>query len=105
MPDKKLWEILKEHRDQREMTLLDLNIRTDVSPTHLSRIERGLRRPSPDVLCRIAGPLGFTQMELLKLAGYLSPDFIDDRIDRFKKSMKAEIDMAMGTLKDKVDSL
>ncbi|RKN40755.1 XRE family transcriptional regulator [Streptomyces hoynatensis] len=30
----------------------------DLSPAHLSRIERGLRNPTPEVLARIAAALG-----------------------------------------------
>ena len=60
---------------------------------------------SADILRKLAEPLGFTEIELLKMAGYLSPDQVDDRITRFKKSIKAEIEVEMGNLKDKVDTL
>ena len=105
MAVKKPGEILKEHRQQRDLSLQDLSTLTGVSTSYLARIEKGDRHPSADVLRRIADPLGFTEAELLKLVGYLSPDYIDDRIARFKTSLKAEIDTSMGTLKEKIDSL
>ena len=55
------------------LTLSELAERTGVSPSHLNRIERGRRFPSAFVLRRLAKPLSFDEIELLSLAGFLSP--------------------------------
>lgn len=47
--------------------------RSGISSSHLGRIEKGERSPSFAVLRKIARPLGFEEMELLRLADYLSP--------------------------------
>ena len=96
---------LRQRREDRNLTHQALSDASTVHTSYLGRIERGERRPSADILRKIAEPLGFTEIELLKMAGYLSLDQVDDRIARFKKSMKAEVEVAMGNLKDKVDIL
>jgi len=55
------------------LTLRQLSARSGVSVSHLARIESGSRFPSATVLAKIAKPLGFTESELLVLAGYMSP--------------------------------
>jgi transcriptional regulator with XRE-family HTH domain len=54
------------------LTLHELAAASGVSVSHLARIESGSRFPSPRILCKIAKALGFTEQELLTLAGYLS---------------------------------
>ena len=56
------------------LTLRELAAACGVSVSHLARIESGSRFPSPRILCKIAKPLGFTEQELLILAGYISPE-------------------------------
>jgi transcriptional regulator with XRE-family HTH domain len=64
--------IIKQQRISFPLTLQELANRTDVSASHLGRIERGERFPSAHILRRVAGPLGFDENELFTLAGYLS---------------------------------
>jgi len=68
-----LSKIMKQHRLAVPMTLRALATASDISASHLHRIERGERFPSARVLRRIAKPLGFEEDELFILAGYLSP--------------------------------
>ncbi len=68
-----LGKILKQRRLMIPMTRRELSAKSGVSPAHLSRIERGDRFPSGRVLGKIAEPLGFEEVELFTLAGYLSP--------------------------------
>ena len=77
---KNLGRILKQQRAMIPLTLQKLAAQSDVSPSHLGRIERGERFPSASVLQRIAGVLGFEESELLALAGYLSsrPSMADE---------------------------
>lgn len=105
MSDNALGGKLREHRTERNMTLLDLCKATGVDTSYLGRIEQGKRIPSASILKRIAEPLGFDESELLKLAGYLSSDETGDRIARFKVEMKKEITTSMDNLLARVDSL
>ncbi len=75
-----LGEIIRQERVRIPMTLQELAGKSDVSPSHLGRIERGERFPSAHILRKIAKPLGFEEDELFTLAGYLSarPDAVSD---------------------------
>ena len=55
------------------LTLRELAVASDVSTSHMGRIERGERLPSAHILRRIAKPLGLEENELFTLAGFLSP--------------------------------
>jgi len=105
MSDNALGEKLRERRQEKALTLLHLSKMSDVDPSYLGRIEQGKRVPTAAILQKIAEPLGFDVRELLRLAGYLSPDETDDRIARFKEEMKKDIAVIMGKLLAKVDSL
>ena len=70
---KNLGKIIKQQRLMVPLTLQELANMSDVSPSHLGRIERGERFPSASILQKIAKPLGFEENELFTLAGYLSP--------------------------------
>lgn len=100
-----LGESLKARRQEKGLSLAELKARSGVHTSYLGRIERGERFPSARILRKIGAALGFGEAELLKLAGYLSPDRTDNRIAKFKKSMKGEIKVAMANLMEKVDTL
>ncbi len=70
---KNLGRILKHQRITIPLTLQELAAASDVSSSHLGRIERSERFPSARILRRIAKPLGFNEDELFTLAGFLSP--------------------------------
>ena len=71
--DNDLGRILKQQRITVPLTLQELAKASNVSSSHLGRIERGERFPSARILRRIAKPLGFDEDELFTLAGFLSP--------------------------------
>jgi transcriptional regulator with XRE-family HTH domain len=66
-----LGTIVRLQRNRLGLTLLDLSKKSDVSVSHLGRIENVQRYPSPDVLRKIAKPLNLDENELFNLAGYL----------------------------------
>lgn len=66
-----LGQILKTRRLMMAHTLSELSMLSDVSTSHLARIERGERFPSASILRRIAKPLGLNEIELFTIAGYL----------------------------------
>jgi len=68
-----LGKILKQQRVSLPLTLRELSSMSEVSSSHIGRIERGERFPSGSILRKIASPLGFDEDELFTLAGYLSP--------------------------------
>lgn len=69
-----LGEYLREQRRQAQMSLRQLAEQADVSNPYLSQIERGLRRPSAEVLQQIAKALRISAESLYVRAGILDLD-------------------------------
>jgi len=100
--DTGLGGILRERRKAKKLTLRRLAEMSGVGKSHIGRIEMGERFPSAHALRRLAEPLGFTETELFKAAGFLSRD---DSLERFKKEVKREIARSLVGLYSKVDRL
>ncbi|MCK4418142.1 MAG: helix-turn-helix transcriptional regulator, partial [Candidatus Latescibacteria bacterium] len=103
--DNNLGGILKERRKEKGLGLRQLAILSGVSAAHIARVERGERFPAGRILRKLAEPLGFSEFELCKLAGFISRDATDDRLDRFKKSVKKEVIETLVSLCEKIDRL
>ncbi|GGU44584.1 helix-turn-helix domain-containing protein [Nocardioides albus] len=69
-----LGEYLREQRISAEMSLRQLADQAGVSNPYLSQIERGLRKPSAEVLQQIAKALRISAEQVYVRAGILSPD-------------------------------
>lgn len=69
-----LGDYLRDQRVQAELSLRQLAEQAGVSNPYLSQIERGLRKPSADVLQQIAKALRISAEQLYVRAGLLSPD-------------------------------
>src|SRR5919112_3796030 len=69
-----LGDYLKEQRTQARLSLRQLAEQAGVSNPYLSQIERGLRKPSAEVLQQIAKALRISAEQLYIRAGILSPD-------------------------------
>lgn len=69
-----LGEYLKEQRMASKLSLRQLSEVAGVSNPYLSQIERGLRKPSADVLQQIAKALRISAEQLYVRAGILSPE-------------------------------
>lgn len=69
-----LGDYLREQRRQAELSLRQLADMTGVSNPYLSQIERGLRRPSAEVLNQLAKALRVSAEALYVRAGLLDPD-------------------------------
>jgi len=69
-----LGEYLRDQRGQAQMSLRQLAELADVSNPYLSQIERGLRRPSAEVLQQIAKALRISAESLYVRAGILDAD-------------------------------
>ena len=69
-----LGDYLKEQRVASRLSLRQLAEQAGVSNPYLSQIERGLRRPSAEVLNQIAKALRISAEQLYIRAGILSPE-------------------------------
>ena len=69
-----LGDYLREQRTEAKLSLRQLAEATGISNPYLSQIERGLRRPSAEVLQSIAKALQISAETLFVQAGILSPD-------------------------------
>lgn len=69
-----LGEYLREQRRLAQLSLRQLSEKADVSNPYLSQIERGLRRPSAEVLQQIAKALRISAESLYIRAGILDLD-------------------------------
>ena len=105
MDNNNLGVILRARRQERGLILTQLGSLSGLHTSHIARIERGERFPTGHTLRRLAEPLGFSELELCKLAGFISRDATDDRLDRFKKSVKKEIIETLGNLSERIDQL
>ena len=68
-----LGEYLKEQRVAAELSVRQLAAQAGVSNPYLSQIERGLRRPSAEVLQQIAKALRISAEQLYIRAGIVDP--------------------------------
>jgi transcriptional regulator with XRE-family HTH domain len=69
-----LGDYLREQRTGAQLSLRQLAELADVSNPYLSQIERGLRRPSAEVLQQIAKALRISAEQLYIRAGIVSPE-------------------------------
>ncbi len=69
-----LGEYLREQRTSAQLSLRQLAEQAGVSNPYLSQIERGLRKPSAEVLQQIAKALRISAEQLYIRAGIVSPD-------------------------------
>ena len=85
-----LGDYLREQRTQAHMSLRQLADLADVSNPYLSQIERGLRKPSAEVLQQIAKALRISAESLYVRAGILDVDsggmpVVEDAIGRYQR--------------------
>jgi len=74
-----LGDYLREQRVAAELTLRQLAEQTGVSNPYLSQIERGLRKPSADVLQQLAKALRISSEQIYVQAGILSAETAESR--------------------------
>ncbi len=74
-PVRDLGAFIREQRTSAQISLRQLAKRAGVSNPYLSQVERGLRRPSADILAQIAHGLQISVESLLAMAGIIEhPD-------------------------------
>lgn len=69
-----LSQALRSLRKEQGLTLAEMADRTDSHVGNLSRIERGLARPSLDLLYRLAEALGFSITDIFSVAEHKQLD-------------------------------
>lgn len=72
-PMRDLGEFIREQRAAAQISLRGLAAKAGVSNPYLSQVERGLRRPSADILAQIAHGLSISAESLLAMAGVIPP--------------------------------
>ena len=77
-----LGEYLREQRLAARLSLRQLAEQAGVSNPYLSQIERGLRKPSADVLQQIAKALRISAEQLYIRAGIVSPEEVPGAPER-----------------------
>lgn len=75
---------IKEVRERKHMTQEDLAELTDLSPTHISVIERGVKMPRLDTFIMIANKLGVSADTLLQ-------DVVDQSVEGYANELTAKI--------------
>lgn len=83
-----LGDYLKEQRVKSQLSLRQLAEQAGVSNPYLSQIERGLRRPSAEVLQQLAKALRVSAETLYVQAGILNPD--DDQVRSVELAILAD---------------
>jgi len=83
-----LGEYLREQRVAAQMSLRQLADLAGVSNPYLSQIERGLRKPSAEVLQQIAKALRISAEQVYVRAGILDPD--EDRAGSVELAVLAD---------------
>lgn len=83
-----LGDYLREQRVKSQLSLRQLAEQTGVSNPYLSQIERGLRRPSAEVLQQLAKALRVSAESLYVQAGILNPD--DDQVRSVELAILAD---------------
>jgi len=68
-----LGSFIRQQREIAQQSIRDLAKRAGVSNPYLSQIERGLRKPSADILQQIARALEISAETLYERAGRLDP--------------------------------
>ena len=81
---------IKEARERAHLTQEELAEIIDISPTHMSVIERGVKTPKLDTFIRIANALGVSADALLQ-----------DGVEHANDSIMAELSVRIGRLPQK----
>jgi len=95
-------------RDHRKFSQAILAEKADISIAYLSKIERGIKYPKPDILSQIAEGLGVEVYELFKTNSDQKPKPIivsDDRkklITRLSKAMTTKVNTAVNDAMERV---
>lgn len=80
-----LGAFIAEQRRSAQLSLRKLSERAGISNPYLSQVERGLRRPSADILQRLAKALEISAETLYVRAGILDEPADDDLVGHIRR--------------------
>jgi transcriptional regulator with XRE-family HTH domain len=82
-PGKPVGQLLRDWRERRRLSQLDLSIQADVSTRHLSFVETGRSKPTPEMILRLTEQLDVPLRERnqLLLAGGYAPAYPQHALD------------------------
>jgi transcriptional regulator with XRE-family HTH domain len=82
-PARPVGQLLREWRERRRLSQLELSLRAEISTRHLSFVETGRARPTPDMILRLSAHLDVPLRErnLLLLAGGFAPSYPQHGLD------------------------
>ena len=86
---------LKAIRESLDYSIYDVNKLCDISPSYLSLMENGKRRPSPIILKKLSSIYGIEYNDLLTKAGFY--DLIEDKKNTITNSNSAVV-LVYGTI-------
>ena len=83
-PARPVGELLREWRERRRLSQLDLSIQAEISARHLSFVETGRSRPTPAMIMRLTEQLSVPLRErnTLLLAGGYAPAYPQHGLDQ-----------------------
>jgi transcriptional regulator with XRE-family HTH domain len=81
--DRPVGELLRGWRERRRLSQLDLSIRANISTRHLSFVETGRSRPTPDMILRLTEQLDVPLRErnVVLLAGGYAPAYPERQLN------------------------
>jgi transcriptional regulator with XRE-family HTH domain len=101
MSPEQIGNYLRNLRNQKHLTLRDVEGQSGASGSYLSQVEQGKRQPSADLLRKIAPAYGASIRELLEIAGYLNEPEVrmsdQDRVEWAFKCVVSDPDYRFGT--------
>lgn len=82
-PAKHVGQLLREWRERRRLSQLELSVEAGISTRHLSFVETGRSRPTPEMILKLTGYLDVPLRErnLLLLAGGYAPVYPQHGLD------------------------
>ena len=96
LTNKELGEYLKKIRKSKDLSLRQVDYKSDVSFSHLSMIENGSRKPSPLTLKELAKIYNLDYIDLYEKAGYL--DLAEKERLENKSTSKSAVVFVYGTI-------
>ena len=101
MSPEQIGSYLRDLRNQKHLTLREVEGQSGASGSYLSQVEQGKRQPSADLLRKIAPAYGASIRELLEMAGYLNEPEVrmsdQDRVEWAFKCVVSDPDYRFGT--------
>lgn len=89
MTNLELGQFLRNIREQLGYSTYDVNKLCDISPSYLSLVENGKRKPSAVILKKLAPIYNLDYLDLYEKAGYI--DLIEDEKAKFKPKNSAVV--------------